>query len=84
MRLELGIDVKADPTEDVTEEVTVEPMDEEEQVTAEVCRYLRRITVLLLIISFNVCTSSFCQSNGNTERRTTRRRPESCSSCNCT
>ena len=36
IRLETGLDVKADPTMDATEEVTVEPMDEEEQISEEV------------------------------------------------
>lgn len=36
LRLELGIDVKVDTEADATEEVTVEPMDEEEQITEEV------------------------------------------------
>ena len=35
MRLELGIDVKAEPEAEETEEVTVEPMDEEEQISEE-------------------------------------------------
>lgn len=36
LRLELGIDVKAEPEEETTEEVNVEPIDEEEQITEEV------------------------------------------------
>jgi AdoMet-dependent rRNA methyltransferase SPB1 len=37
IRLETGLDVKADKTQDATtEEVTVEPMDEEEQISEEV------------------------------------------------
>ena len=32
----MGLDVKAETTQDVTEEVTVEPMDEDEQITEEV------------------------------------------------
>ena len=36
IRLEIGLDVKAETTLDATEEVTIEPMDEEEQITDEV------------------------------------------------
>jgi AdoMet-dependent rRNA methyltransferase SPB1 len=37
IRLEIGLDVKAEQTQDATtEEVTVEPMDEEEQISEEV------------------------------------------------
>ena len=35
IRLEIGLDVKADPQQDVTEEVNIEPMDEEEEISAE-------------------------------------------------
>ncbi|KAL1405295.1 AdoMet-dependent rRNA methyltransferase spb1 [Vanrija albida] len=35
IRLEIGLDVKADANADATEEVEVEPMDEEEQITEE-------------------------------------------------
>ena len=38
LRLELGLDVKADKTADETEEVVVEEMDEEEQISAELKR----------------------------------------------
>ncbi|ORX39866.1 putative RNA methyltransferase [Kockovaella imperatae] len=38
IRLEYGIDVKADQTADVTEEVVVEPLDEEEQISEEMKR----------------------------------------------
>ena len=41
IRLEHGIDIKADTTADVTEEVAVEPMDEEAQVTEEVSLHFR-------------------------------------------
>jgi AdoMet-dependent rRNA methyltransferase SPB1 len=37
LRLELGLDVKAEAEKDVTEDVTIEPMDEEEEITEEVC-----------------------------------------------
>lgn len=37
LRLELGIDVKASAADEATEEVEVEEMDEEEQITEEVC-----------------------------------------------
>lgn len=36
IRLESGIDVKADKTAEATEEVVVEPMDEDEQISEEV------------------------------------------------
>jgi AdoMet-dependent rRNA methyltransferase SPB1 len=36
IRLEIGLDVKADPAAEVTEDVNVEPMDEEEQISEEV------------------------------------------------
>jgi len=36
IRLEIGLDVKADPAAEATEDVTVEPMDEEEQISEEV------------------------------------------------
>lgn len=36
IRLEIGLDVKAKAEEEATEEVEVEPMDEEEQITEEV------------------------------------------------
>ncbi len=36
IRLETGLDVKPVVTADVTEEVTVEPMDEDEQMSEEV------------------------------------------------
>ncbi len=36
IRLETGLDVRAEPTEDVDEEVTIEPMDEDEQISDEV------------------------------------------------
>ncbi|OCF45459.1 AdoMet-dependent rRNA methyltransferase SPB1 [Kwoniella heveanensis CBS 569] len=35
IRLEIGLDVKAETTADATEEVVVEPMDEEEQITED-------------------------------------------------
>ena len=38
MRLETGLDVKAETTADAIEEVTVEPMDEDEQISEEVSR----------------------------------------------
>ncbi|WVQ71638.1 AdoMet-dependent rRNA methyltransferase SPB1 [Cryptococcus sp. DSM 104548] len=38
LRLELGLDVKADTVADATEEVVVEPMDEEEQISEELQR----------------------------------------------
>lgn len=37
IRLEIGLDVKADPAAEATEDVTVEPMDEDEQISEEVC-----------------------------------------------
>jgi AdoMet-dependent rRNA methyltransferase SPB1 len=40
IRLEVGIDVKAVPTEETTEEITVEPIDEEQQISEEVNRFL--------------------------------------------
>ena len=36
IRLEIGLDVKADPAAEATEDVTVEPMDEDEQISEEV------------------------------------------------
>lgn len=36
IRLEIGLDVKAEPEADATEEVVVEEMDEEEQISEEV------------------------------------------------
>ena len=37
IRIETGLDVRAEKTEDVTEDVTtVEPMDEDEQISEEV------------------------------------------------
>jgi len=36
IRLEIGLDVKADPAADATEEVNIEPIDEEEQISEEV------------------------------------------------
>jgi AdoMet-dependent rRNA methyltransferase SPB1 len=44
IRLESGLDVKADPHQDVTEEVTVEPMDEEEQISEEVRDFALRVS----------------------------------------
>ena len=35
IRLEIGLDVKADPAAEATEDITVEPMDEEEQISEE-------------------------------------------------
>lgn len=36
LRLEIGLDVKAEKEQDVTEEVVVEPIDEDEQISEEV------------------------------------------------
>lgn len=36
IRLETGLDVKADTADEATEEITVEPMDEDEMVSEEV------------------------------------------------
>ncbi|RXK36437.1 AdoMet-dependent rRNA methyltransferase SPB1 [Tremella mesenterica] len=38
IRLQTGLDVKADATKDLTEEVNIQPMDEEEQISAELER----------------------------------------------
>lgn len=39
IRLETGLDVKAEQTQDATEEITVEPIDEEQQISDEVCLF---------------------------------------------
>jgi hypothetical protein len=51
IRLEIGLDVKADPAAEVTEDVNVEPMDEEEQISEEVSRYFGNVYQILNISS---------------------------------
>ncbi len=76
IRLEIGLDVKAKAEEEATEEVEVEPMDEEEQITEEVgfdeAIANRR--------SSSACTTKRCQSRSARSGARTRSRPRRCRS----